>query len=189
MTIRHIPAAFAPSETPPSKVTVGATNELIASAELMRLGYFVYRCESPSAPFDLVAYRDGRCFRVEVKTITISPLDKFAPTFTSPVNDEWDLLAIVGQEADVFLFAAGTPRLEMRNTIRAHFGYPAMPEVRPLRPHGTTAAYSRHFSLKEAPCGPCTEAMREAARSRVTAQNGQLVRADTPDYPESETTP
>jgi len=178
MTIHHAPDAMISGDVARSTGAVGATSELIACAELMRLGYFVYRCESPSAPFDLVAYRDGRCLRVEVKTISMT---KYAPSYTHPVNDEWDLLAVVGQGADVFLFEAGTPGLEIRNALRLHFGYPALPETKALQPCGTPAAYHRHRARRQAPCDPCREAMRKAAKRPLTAERAELVPVPTPE--------
>jgi hypothetical protein len=56
-----------------SKGTGGAVSELLASADLMARGFDVYRALSPNACFDLVAYRAGRLYRVEVTTATPHP--------------------------------------------------------------------------------------------------------------------
>ena len=48
--------------------TVGALNEMRASAELLSRGYHVFRAVSPSCPCDLIAMRDGESIRVEVTT-------------------------------------------------------------------------------------------------------------------------
>lgn len=48
--------------------TTGAISELVVSAELMRRGYAVFRSLSPSCFCDLIAHKDGRQYRVEVRT-------------------------------------------------------------------------------------------------------------------------
>lgn len=55
-----------PAKLPPA--TVGALNELLASAHLMNHGYHVFRAISPSAPFDLYVFKDGESLRAEVTT-------------------------------------------------------------------------------------------------------------------------
>ena len=45
----------------------GARSELVVSADLIARGYYVFRSVSPSAPFDLIAYKNT-VFRVEVTT-------------------------------------------------------------------------------------------------------------------------
>lgn len=146
-----------------SRVSTGAASELIACAELIRRGYYVYRCESPSAPFDLVAYRDAQCLRVEVKTITFHETKTYAPNFATPANDEWDLLVVVGKAADVFIFEGGTDVRDARNAIRTHFGYRTIGEPVPC---GTYLAYRRHVRLDEEPCLPCREANRQRRGKR-----------------------
>lgn len=113
------------------RCAIGAINELRASSHLMAAGYYVYRCLAPHAPFDLVAYRDGRCLRVEVKSISYPngffqrDLDdviyKQAPTFGWPTNDQWDVLVIVGEDR-CFCFDSDTPREDVKATIRKHYG-------------------------------------------------------------------
>ena len=101
--------------------TTGAISEIRACAFLMEAGYYVYRCESPNAPFDLVAYKDGACCRVEVKTITHQQNAGRVPTFKWPTNDEWDLLVVV--DGDVFfLFASGVTPDAVRDHLRRHYG-------------------------------------------------------------------
>jgi len=97
----------------------GAISELLACAHLMELGYIVYRCESPHAPFDLVAYRDGVCYRVEVKSLTRSSAPhSYAPSFDAPKNEEWDLLAVAdGANGRVFVFDRSTTIAEDRLEI------------------------------------------------------------------------
>jgi hypothetical protein len=48
--------------------TVGAYSELIASADLLRRGYEVYRAVSPTCSSDLVAIKDGKRLTIEVRT-------------------------------------------------------------------------------------------------------------------------
>ena len=87
-------------------------------------GYYVFRCESPSAPFDLVAYRDGICHRVEVKSISKGALA--APTFSWPSNDEWDLLVVVDHVRDRFFrFTRDAGKDEARLAIKEAYGFPA----------------------------------------------------------------
>jgi hypothetical protein len=164
VTIQRIPEGTSHEPVRLSSATTGAASELIACAELMRLGYCVYRCESPHAPFDLVAYRDGRCLRVEVKTLAVS---EYAPSFTAPTNSEWDLLALVSRAGEVFLFEPSLNVGEIRAAIRTHFGLPAPAEPRKAeQPCGTVAAYARHIRKQEAPCAPCAGARRQYRVSR-----------------------
>lgn len=101
----------------------GAAAELIAVARLMAQGYHVYRCESPSAPFDLVSYRDGRLWRVEVKSLGRRD-QSCAPTFSAPANDEWDLLAVVDCDSGwVGLFESV---VEAKATVRAQYDAPPL---------------------------------------------------------------
>lgn len=141
MTLHHAPEGFT-SDGISSRSTKGSIGELIACAELMRRGFHVFRCESPNAPFDLVAYRDGQCQRVEVKTITFTERSdwRIAPSFVWPRNDEWDLLLVVGADADVFVFASGTPQEACAGTIRAHYGFaPRLMSERPRTASGVFA--------------------------------------------------
>lgn len=143
-----------------SRSDKGAASELLACAALMRAGYFVYRAESPSAPFDLVAYRDGRCLRVEVKGIAPQARESHAPAFTWPRNTSWDLLAVVGADR-VFFFDSDTTADEARDTIRAHYGHEPLSAVRSLRPCGTLAGYQRHHKHGESACEECRAARRK----------------------------
>ena len=149
----------------PSGVT-GAVSELRACAYLMTLGYYVYRCESPAAPFDLVAYRDGVCLRVEVKSLSKSK-DHLAPGFCAPRNLEWDLLLVVGPDK-VFTFERSTSIEEARRQVRVHYGFPPSARTE-IQPCGTPAAYSRHRDREEEPCEPCRLAMKayDLARRRA----------------------
>ncbi len=74
--------------------TNGAASELIASVDLLKRGYAVFRAVSPHCPCDLVAMRDGVCLRVEVRTGT---LNLSTSNVAIPVRDadRFDLLAVV----------------------------------------------------------------------------------------------
>jgi hypothetical protein len=59
------------SDHPPTGLptgTVGAISELVASVDLMRNGFEVFRAVSQACSADLVVLRDGRMWRVEVRT-------------------------------------------------------------------------------------------------------------------------
>lgn len=159
-----------PRSVPPNRLSLrgvtGAASELVVCAELMRLGYHVFRCESPTAPFDLVAYRDGQCLRVEVKSLSFQ--QNSAPVVSVPTNDEWDLVAYVGRDADVFVFqpqpSADALRRLVHDRVRAHYGF--APRNYELQPCGTPAAYLRHRKAEEQPCDPCRQAYRLSERQR-----------------------
>jgi hypothetical protein len=89
-------AFFPPLVERMSSGTKGAISELVACAYLMRKAYHVFRCESPNAPFDLFAYKDGTALRVEVKTMGGYRNAREVPGFPLPSNLEWDLLLVVG---------------------------------------------------------------------------------------------
>lgn len=97
-----------------SRGTRGAVSELQACVYLMNKGYHVFRAQSPSCPFDLVAYNAGRCIRVEVKTLTrVEPYDSLG--YAQPRNDEWDLLIVVDPGGECFEFLPG---YDYRETIK-----------------------------------------------------------------------
>lgn len=107
-----------------SPSATGALSELRACAYLMADGYYVFRCESPSAPFDLVAYRGGTCCRVEVKSI--SQTAPYSPTISWPTNDEWDLLIAVDHARDrLFRFTRDMSKDDVRIAIKEAYGFPA----------------------------------------------------------------
>lgn len=148
---------------------VGAASELRACAELMRLGHHVYRCESPNAPFDLAAYKDGVCKRVEVKTMT-EPKGTLAPTFAFPTNDEWDLLIVVAEDR-IFIFEAGVTAERARDDLRAAYGFAPTRKERDLTPCGSFAAYERHGRRGERACATCREFMRSYYLKRKEAKS------------------
>jgi hypothetical protein len=69
----------------------GAANELLVASDLIKKGYDIFRSESPHAPFDLVAHKDGVLLRIEVRTG-----QRLANGKTSVGRfGHWDVLAIV----------------------------------------------------------------------------------------------
>lgn len=51
--------------------STGAVGELLVAADLLQHGFQVFRACSPSALWDLTAWRDGRFYRVECRTGTV----------------------------------------------------------------------------------------------------------------------
>ena len=155
-----------------SKGTVGAIAELLACADLMSLGYHVFRAESPHCPFDLIAYANGTSLRVEVKSLRVPQSQTVAPSFAWPVNDEWDLLVVAGH-GKVFKFRPPATRDDAMTEIRAAFGYPQ--KRTELAPCGSLAAYSRHKTRRE-DCDECSQAashyMRAYRIDRKAKANG-----------------
>jgi hypothetical protein len=66
----HLPAKVAPRTVSPS--TLGAISELVASANLARKGFDVFRAISPACPCDLIAFKGGVSVRVEVRTAYVA---------------------------------------------------------------------------------------------------------------------
>lgn len=102
-----------------SRSARGAASELFTCAYLLAKGYHVFRSESPSCPFDLIAYREGVYARVEVKSL--SRKTEFAPTFTWPSNDEWDLLIVVDEDGSC-IEVQSHDQHEARKVIRQALG-------------------------------------------------------------------
>lgn len=108
-----------------SAAAKGAANELIACAHLMSKGYYVFRCQSPNAPFDLVAYIDGECIRVEVKSISYSMPKRSKVSYVNlatPSHKEYDLLIAVGKDKHCFEFSPDVTRAEITDAFKAHYG-------------------------------------------------------------------
>jgi len=80
------------AEKPFEKLDTGSTGafgELIVCSDLMLDGYEVFRAESPSTSCDLIAMKNGICFRVEVKTSS-------SGLFTGDYDEsKYDILAMV----------------------------------------------------------------------------------------------
>lgn len=116
-----------PPGTAIRKSRIGAVSELRAAVHLMQQGFDVFRCVAPHAPFDLVAHRDGTLYRVEVKTMSKPVKETYSPVIGWPVNEDWDLLVICGENG-IFQFANGVTKDEVRNEIRRVLGIvPAEP--------------------------------------------------------------
>lgn len=78
----------------------GAYSELLAAAELLRQGYYVFRNMGPTGPCDLIALKNGICLRVEVKTQV--PYAKGLPTSRNyELGEDYDLLALVDYNGTV----------------------------------------------------------------------------------------
>lgn len=84
-----------------SKSSRGAMGELVVSADLLQLGFEVFRSVSPSSSCDLIAMKNNQLFRVEVKSswTTYTKADgKICNNWTIGVkqpNSSYDILAIV----------------------------------------------------------------------------------------------
>jgi hypothetical protein len=103
-----------------NRMILGAANELTACVHLMRQGYDVYRCQAPTAPFDLVAHKAGQLWRVEVKSIAVSA-DGRHVGFGWPKNDQWDMLILV----NVDFCHVVDPQIDrdtVRRDLHAHYG-------------------------------------------------------------------
>ncbi len=59
-----------PERLPFASGTVGAIKELQVSVDLMRKGYHVFRALSAHCPCDLMAFKNEKIFKIEVKTGT-----------------------------------------------------------------------------------------------------------------------
>ena len=71
----------------------GDISEILVAGSLMAKGLFVYRSLSGNAPFDLLAYSDGKMWRVEVRTGSRTPGGEFA--FNWPRGKAFDVIAAV----------------------------------------------------------------------------------------------
>lgn len=75
--------------------TVGAISEIIVAVHLLRLGYDVFRAVSPSCSCDLIAIKDGRSFRVEVRTGTRRKDGTFGYSHPAKDKGRQDTYAVV----------------------------------------------------------------------------------------------
>jgi hypothetical protein len=73
--------------------TIGAMHELIIAADLMKMGYHVYRSLSPSCPADLAVLKDGKLLLVEVTTGYYSATNKLS--YPPHKNNVHDIIAVV----------------------------------------------------------------------------------------------
>lgn len=82
---------------PACPATVGAISELIASTDLLRNGYSVFRALSPACTSDLVAFRNARndvVYRIQVVTGYKTHLGRIFSS-KSDKHKDYDILAIV----------------------------------------------------------------------------------------------
>ena len=85
--------------------TVGALHELVVSADLMRLGFHVFRALSPACPCDLVVITgSGSLVRVEVKTSNRRPDGRNVPNLTAIDQERADVYAFVSQDGEILYF-------------------------------------------------------------------------------------
>ena len=81
----------------------GAYSELTAAADLLRQNYYVFRNMGPNGPCDLVALKDGKCLRVEVKTET--PCSNQIPKHKGyELGQDYDVMAVVGFDGGVTFY-------------------------------------------------------------------------------------
>lgn len=89
---------YVPQNNALSTGQIGAMNELIVSADLIRRRVHVFRAVSPSSPCDLIIILGGQLLRVEVTTgnrhlMANGELGKLC--FISHNHDKYDILAVV----------------------------------------------------------------------------------------------
>lgn len=97
----------------------GVAAELEAAAYLTRRGYFVFRQLSNGAPFDLVAFKNGRTYRIEVKSGRRRPGGGYAfgrPERLATQRAYWDLLIYVFPDRIVCV-KRGTTTEEVRKRL------------------------------------------------------------------------
>jgi len=79
-------------------------SELFVCAELLRLGFAVFRAVSPACFCDLIAIKDGRHIEVEVRTGYRSP-SSGKISFPSKPDEKNDVYAVYERnEARVYFF-------------------------------------------------------------------------------------
>lgn len=77
-----------------SSGTVGALAELACSVDLMEKGYAVFRALSPACICDLIAFKDGKFLRVEVRTGYKGEADKISFPMTPKDKGRQDIFAV-----------------------------------------------------------------------------------------------
>ena len=81
---------------------VGAISEFRVVTELLLKGYDVFRAVSPASPFDLVAFKDGHIYRVEVTTGHYKGTEgRF--TYSQHDPNKFDIMAVVLLDKIVYL--------------------------------------------------------------------------------------
>lgn len=92
-----------------SCATVGAIYELVVAADLMDLGYHVFRCLSPSGSCDLVALHENVVMRVEVGTGVKTSLGNVSSGKHIRNVDRRDLLALVADDGTIHYYPKKPP--------------------------------------------------------------------------------
>lgn len=75
--------------------TLGATGEMVTTADLLLKGYEVFRAQSPASTCDLIALKDGVALRVEVKVGKRRASGGIFYSSTRLKRENFDVLAIV----------------------------------------------------------------------------------------------
>lgn len=82
--------------------SVGAIAELEVSADLLKKGYAVFRSVSPACSCDLIAMKDRKVLRVEVKTGYQNKDGKIQSN--KPKQTDYDILAIVLHQKSIIIY-------------------------------------------------------------------------------------
>lgn len=115
-------------DLPPA--TVGAVSELVASADLMRQGFAVFRAMSPACSCDLLILCDGIVQRVEVRTGQRLVNGNFSFPLRHTDAGRFDILAVVIENTDVYYYPDPQTHLctyeylsaPMAELLRQHLG-------------------------------------------------------------------
>jgi len=86
---------------------VGSISELAVCIDLLTKGYYVFRSMSPSGPIDLIAMKDGKTLKIEVKTTYRTFSGKIKKPKHS--HDQHDVMAVFIPDEKTIEY---TPRLE-----------------------------------------------------------------------------
>ena len=107
---------------------LGAANEMLVSADLLKQGYEVFRALSGHASCDLLAMRDSIVERVEVRTAFPSRTTKKDGTLYIPVTqsqlDKFDTLAIVHLDGSISYLRHEDVKSEVMRRSRTKPKYP-----------------------------------------------------------------
>jgi hypothetical protein len=87
-------------QAPLNTTTKAAVGEMTVAADLMCRGFFVYRCLSQTGPFDLLAYKDGKMLRVEVRCGVVDKRGQ--ARCAMPIPGRYDVLAVVLRDSIVY---------------------------------------------------------------------------------------
>ncbi len=93
------------------RTTVGAVIELLVASDLMIRGYHVFRALSPSAPADLVIFRDDAQGRIEVRFVQKRTSGAIIPR--AKAKDACDLYAFVDSDRNIYYRKADAPLISV----------------------------------------------------------------------------